>query len=369
MKATLQLDPSLDILANRVPNAFLHQQHRRTRASTAPQAPRPSRSGGWRSALTGAARWPLFPEGGNWTPLRWRRAIDAAAHRRPARPGRTRGGDAQRPPARTAAGTRRASAACPAADVIFVAHAGLDRLVSVRDVWQSLSWPTSRYTARWWRVPADEVPRAAGHQAQVDWLYDWWQRIDAWISDQHARLPGSRDQDTYPERRAAGSPADALYPRPRQTRTPRFVRGGCDTAAMRTLSDSTDTRAGLPLTQAGLDAARHEVAWTLGDLPFHPGAASRSLWVVFLGAAGVWTHAGAAGRQRPGQARSRAHHALVRDRGYDLWSFRCPGDPAKKPWSCCAGPRPRRSARRTPTSSGWSARPRPRGKPRPGGST
>ena len=60
---------------------------------------------------------------------------------------------------------------------------------------------------------------------------------------------------------------------------------------MRTLSDSTDTRGSLRLAEADLDATRHEVAWSLGDLPFFPGAASRSLWVVFIGAAGVWTHA------------------------------------------------------------------------------
>ena len=36
--------------------------------------------------------------------------------------------------------------------------------------------------ARWWRVPADQVPRAAGHEALVTWLYDWWQRIDEWVS-------------------------------------------------------------------------------------------------------------------------------------------------------------------------------------------
>jgi hypothetical protein len=26
------------------------------------------------------------------------------------------------------------------------------------------------------------VPRSADHAAQERWLYDWWQRIDAWIS-------------------------------------------------------------------------------------------------------------------------------------------------------------------------------------------
>jgi hypothetical protein len=36
--------------------------------------------------------------------------------------------------------------------------------------------------AKWWRVLASEVPRSADHEMQVRWLYDWWQRIDAWIS-------------------------------------------------------------------------------------------------------------------------------------------------------------------------------------------
>jgi len=66
--------------------------------------------------------------------------------------------------------------------VIFVAHAGLDRLVSLSDVWRSL--PIEQVVqARWWRVPAPDVPRSAGYEAQVRWLYDWWQRIDGWIAD------------------------------------------------------------------------------------------------------------------------------------------------------------------------------------------
>jgi 1-acyl-sn-glycerol-3-phosphate acyltransferase len=201
MKAALQLDPSLDVLANRLPNAFV-QHHRRTRSSTGPrhhteQIRRLATGLDEQSALV------IFPEGANWTPLRWRRGI--ARLRRRGLPDLAERAAAMPnvlPPRTT--GALVALAACPAADVIFVAHAGLDTLVSVRDVWQSLSADVT-VCARWWRVPADEVPRTAGQQAQVDWLYDWWRRIDAWISDQHAR-----DQDIYPERRAAGSPADAL---------------------------------------------------------------------------------------------------------------------------------------------------------------
>jgi len=31
-------------------------------------------------------------------------------------------------------------------------------------------------------VPVDQVPRGADHEAQLRWLYDWWQVIDEWIS-------------------------------------------------------------------------------------------------------------------------------------------------------------------------------------------
>ena len=60
-----------------------------------------------------------------------------------------------------ASGALAAIEACPAADVIFVAHTGLDRLVSVRDVWRGLR-ADMEISARWWHVPAAERP-ARGH--------------------------------------------------------------------------------------------------------------------------------------------------------------------------------------------------------------
>ena len=177
MKASMQLDPSLDVVANRLPNAFVQ----RRRAGIRPQVALVRRLAAGmdrRGALV------IFPEGGNWTPVRWRRAVarlrrqgrDDLAQRAAAMPNvlAPRGG-----------GALAAIAACPSADVIFVAHTGLDRLVSVRDVWQSLS-ADMVIRARWWRVPADQVPRAADRDAQVGWLYDWWRRIDAWITAENA---------------------------------------------------------------------------------------------------------------------------------------------------------------------------------------
>jgi 1-acyl-sn-glycerol-3-phosphate acyltransferase len=194
MKATLQLDPSLDVVANRVPNAFVRRASAGPGVAPGVAGAGPGRGRG-RSArqhteqvsrlAAGLGRdgaLVIFPEGGNWTPLRWRRAIDRL---------RRRGHDdlAERAaampnvlPPRTGAALA-ALAACPAADVIFVAHTGLDRLVSVRDVWRSLL-TDMEVRARWWRVPSADVPRAADREAQVRWLYDWWERVDEWITAQ-----------------------------------------------------------------------------------------------------------------------------------------------------------------------------------------
>jgi hypothetical protein len=54
--------------------------------------------------------------------------------------------------------------------------------VSPGDIWRNLS-VGQVIKAKWWRVPVDEVPRDADHEAQLQRLYQWWERIDAWISD------------------------------------------------------------------------------------------------------------------------------------------------------------------------------------------
>lgn len=189
MKAVLQLDPSLDVLANRVPNAFVRKHGHRARPHT--ELIRRLAAG-----LDTNGALVIFPEGGNWTPARWRRAItrlrrghrDDLAKRAAAMPNVL--------PPRTG-GAFAAIGACPAADVIFVAHTGLDRMVSVRDVWHSLAADIP-VRAHWWRVPAGDVPRDADHETQLRWLYNWWQRIDAWITAQ--RVSRSGTEVFYPER-------------------------------------------------------------------------------------------------------------------------------------------------------------------------
>lgn len=174
MKAALQLDPILDVIANRLPNVFIRHRQAGERIFIE-QIER--LAGG----LDQAGAVVIFPEGGNWTPGRWRRGIQ-----RLERQGRedlaARARDMPNLLAPRTGGVFAAIDACPDADVVFVAHAGLDTLVSIGDIWREM--PIGQCVrAKWWRVPFDKVPRSLDHEAQVRWLYDWWQRIDAWVSD------------------------------------------------------------------------------------------------------------------------------------------------------------------------------------------
>jgi 1-acyl-sn-glycerol-3-phosphate acyltransferase len=199
MKAALQLDPILDVVANRVPNVFIRHGDTGRHLYTE-EIKRLAHGLDRDGALV------IFPEGGNWTPGRWRRGIQRLERRgRRDLAARAREMPNLLPP--QPGGVLAAIGACPEADVIFVAHAGLDGLVSMGDVWRDM--PIGQTVlAQWWRVPFDQVPRSAQHEAQVKWLYDWWQRIDAWITEHRpADAPGLPPGGTEPDTPATAAPS------------------------------------------------------------------------------------------------------------------------------------------------------------------
>jgi 1-acyl-sn-glycerol-3-phosphate acyltransferase len=171
LKDLLQLDPLLDTYLNRLPNSFVSAGPAagdRAEAAIADLA----RDLGEEDALL------IFPEGANFTAHRRTRAIqrlrdrglasavrraEAMRHLLPPRPG----------------GVVAALQAAPHADVVLVAHTGLEHLSTVRDLWRALPMDKTLHL-RWWFVPAAEVPR---EEAELtDWLYHWWETIDDWIA-------------------------------------------------------------------------------------------------------------------------------------------------------------------------------------------
>jgi 1-acyl-sn-glycerol-3-phosphate acyltransferase len=195
MKAVLQFDPSIDVVINRLPHAFVRPQ-RTVMSSTVDIEPSvvgaesPVDSAvieEIRRLATGlgpADALVIFPEGGNFTPARRRRGIRRLEESRRFTLARRARGLANLLPPRSG-GVFAAIDAAPTADVIFVAHTGMDELITVGDVWRALPMGQT-IRARWWRVAAVDVPRT--REDVVRWLYDWWERIDAWIGE---RRPGA----------------------------------------------------------------------------------------------------------------------------------------------------------------------------------
>ena len=59
-----------------------------------------------------------------------------------------------------------------------MAHTGLDHMVTVGDVWRELPMD-KKIVMRWWQVPRSDIP--ASREDRIDWLFAWWEQIDAWI--------------------------------------------------------------------------------------------------------------------------------------------------------------------------------------------
>jgi 1-acyl-sn-glycerol-3-phosphate acyltransferase len=178
LKDVLQLDPLIDVYLNRLPNHFV-TAGRVAGYNSADAIADLARGMGDQDALL------IFPEGANFTPQRRFRAIQRLRDR--GLVSAMRRAEAMRnvlPP--RPAGVTAALRAAPNADIVFVAHTGLEHLSTVRDLWRGLPMDKTLHL-RWWFVPAAEVPR---DEAQLtDWLYRWWETIDAWITDTSAEPP------------------------------------------------------------------------------------------------------------------------------------------------------------------------------------
>ena len=181
LKNTLAWDPAIDVLLHRIPARFItpnpgagaledeiagagHRARRGRRAGDLPGGrqlhPAPARAGDRAAPQAGLERMAVRAE--------------AMTNVLAPRPG----------------GFLAALAAAPDADVVLVAHTGLDHMVTVGDVWRELPMDKG-LVMRWWQVSRDEIPD--GRDAQIEWLFTWWERIDAWIDEHRAvDLPARR---------------------------------------------------------------------------------------------------------------------------------------------------------------------------------
>jgi 1-acyl-sn-glycerol-3-phosphate acyltransferase len=175
-KESIAIDPCIDLLSHRLPHALLDTDDREECEARIEQV---TRELGPRGALL------LFPEGGNFTSQRRRSAL-ARLRRKGRRRSAARAADMPHVLPPQPGGTLSALRARRDTDVVFAAHTGLGLAAYPGQFWRDMPIGRTLHT-RLWLVPSDEVP--ASDDEQVAWLYDWWKRIDDWISS----LGGERE--------------------------------------------------------------------------------------------------------------------------------------------------------------------------------
>ncbi len=171
-------DPGLDIILSRLPSCFIRQ------GDGARMASRLTELAG---RLDSDDAILLFPEGGNWTPVRHRRAI--ARLRRAGR--RQAAADAESNPnvlPPRPAGVLACLAGRPDLGVAIVAHTGLEDLVSPATVWRALPVAGRPMTVRWWYEPAGVIPETDDDRRE--WLRLQWAIVDSWIDARKAARDG-----------------------------------------------------------------------------------------------------------------------------------------------------------------------------------
>jgi 1-acyl-sn-glycerol-3-phosphate acyltransferase len=170
-KDTLAIDPSVDLLGHRLPHAILDASDSEERAARI----RDVAAGlGPRGVVV------LFPEGGNFTPERRRKALGKLSRKGLRREAAMASEMSNVLPPHPA-GVLAALRGNPDADVIFGAHTGLGLAASPRELWRHTPIGAT-FTERMWFDPA--VNRPDDPDEQVRWLYAWWKRLDDWIDRQ-----------------------------------------------------------------------------------------------------------------------------------------------------------------------------------------
>jgi 1-acyl-sn-glycerol-3-phosphate acyltransferase len=180
MISDLQWDPVIDTMCHRLPSLFIDRDER-----FVPAIHELAHGMGDDEAFV------LYPEGHDFTEKIRLRAI---AHLR--KEGHLAEAEQAEEMARVLPprhkGPLAAILAAPEADVVIFAHTALEDLGGrVRHLPRRLPL-TQPVKARYWRIPAAEVPRE--RDEVIAWLFEWWKTIDDWVERQspsHAVPDGS----------------------------------------------------------------------------------------------------------------------------------------------------------------------------------
>jgi 1-acyl-sn-glycerol-3-phosphate acyltransferase len=177
LKKELLVDPALDIAGNRLPNAFVGRDGSDTARALA-QIEALSKD------LTPSEGVLIYPEGTRYTRTKRERALARIQASSPVFYERAARLERVLPP--RLGGPVVAITTASHADVIFVGHIGFEGLATARAVLSGgLVGRTVRI--RFWRIPRAQIPTT--REALIDWLWQQWATLDAWVAAQAEERP------------------------------------------------------------------------------------------------------------------------------------------------------------------------------------
>jgi 1-acyl-sn-glycerol-3-phosphate acyltransferase len=166
LKKELLVDPALDIAGNRLPNVFVDRAARDLAERAAIEALAASMGPG-----DGIL---IYPEGTRFSAEKLARAQRRASD--------------EHESASAVAGLRRVLPPKPGgtlaildatdADVVVLAHRGLEGLATLKDIWRG-DLVGSRVEIAMWRIPHGQIP--ATRPERTEWLYRLWAEVDSWV--------------------------------------------------------------------------------------------------------------------------------------------------------------------------------------------
>lgn len=166
LKDDLQWAPAMDIVGNLLPNVFVDR-------SPTDDSPLWARLEELAAGLDDGVAV-IFPEGTFFTPERLQRAATRLGESRPDLEPVARTLEHILPP--RPAGTEALLAGAPEADLVLVAHEGMEAFSDLASIRRALPLE-SPVRVRLWRIPRAEVPDGD----LAEWLLERWIDLDRWI--------------------------------------------------------------------------------------------------------------------------------------------------------------------------------------------
>jgi 1-acyl-sn-glycerol-3-phosphate acyltransferase len=183
LKEELQWAPAMDIVGNRLPNVFVDR-------TPGPDSPLEDRIEALAGRVDPDHVAVIFPEGTFFTPERLDRAAVRIAETRPDLEAAARSLRHLLPP--RPAGTFSLLRGAPTADLVLVAHVGMEAFGDLAAIRANLPLHEP-VRVRLWRIPRHDIPTA--EDDFTTWLLDRWIEVDRWIEtrtgEQRDRLSGA----------------------------------------------------------------------------------------------------------------------------------------------------------------------------------